>query len=339
MRVLIVRVGAMGDVIHALPAVAALRREQPKWRIDWAVDPRWAPLLIGDDERGPVVSMVHLVPTKEWSKAPMSMATLRSVGGLRKTLRTEHYDLVVDMQGTLRSSVIGWFAGADDFAGYSDPRESLAAGFYKRKLVRRGTHVVDQGAALLGEACGISLTPGDVALPHAAWADAWAAELVGRRKVCVLAAGAGWGAKRWPAEKFGALARELQAMGFACVVNAPKKDDAAAAEVVVASGGAAEVVVCNVTGLVALMRRTALLVGGDSGPTHIAAAMGVPLVGLYGPTDPARNGPWGTGAMRVLRDGSSVTSYKKVAEMEVGLGRISVEAVVEAVVSLGRIGR
>jgi heptosyltransferase-1 len=331
MRVLIVRVGAMGDVIHALPAVAALRREQPKWRIDWTVDPRWAPLLIGEDERGPVVDMCHIVPTKEWSKAPMSRATLRSVRGLRRTLRTEHYDLVVDLQGTLRSAVIGWFAGADDFAGYSDPRESLAARFYRRRIARQGTHVVEQGAALLGEACGISLVPCEIKLPHAEWADEWAAELVGRRRVCVLAAGAGWGAKRWPAEKFGTLARELQAMGFACVVNAPKKDDAAAAEVIAASGGAAELVVCNVTGLVALMRRTALLVGGDSGPTHMAAVMGVPLVGLYGPTNPARNGPWGSGPMRVLRDASSLTSYKKVAETEAGLARISVEAVVEAV--------
>jgi heptosyltransferase-1 len=90
-------------------------------------------------------------------------------------------------------------------------------------------------------------------------------------------------------------------------------------------------VVCNVAGLTALLRRTALLVGGDSGPTHLAAALGVPLVALYGPTDPARNGPWGAGPMRVLRDASSVTSHKKVSEVEAGLARITVEQVVEAV--------
>jgi heptosyltransferase-1 len=120
-------------------------------------------------------------------------------------------------------------------------------------------------------------------------------------------------------------------MGFVVMVNAPRKDDAVAASVVEASGGAAEVVGCNVAGLTALLRRAALLVGGDSGPTHLAAALGVPLVALYGPTDPARNGPWGAGRMRVLRDAASATSHKKVAEIDAGLARIAVEAVVEAV--------
>lgn len=152
MNILIVRVGAMGDVLHALPAVAALKRARPQWRVDWAVDPRWVPLLV-DDERGPMVDMVHLVPASEWSKAPISLATLRSVLGLRKELRTEHYDLAVDMQGTLRSAVIGCMAGADDFAGYADPRESFAASFYKRKIARRLDGIIrkqrDQSRAIM----------------------------------------------------------------------------------------------------------------------------------------------------------------------------------------------
>ena len=105
--------------------------------------------------------------------------------------------------------------------------------------------------------------------------------------------------------------------------------------VVAASEGAAEVVVCNVTGLIELVRRSALVVGGDSGPVHLAAALGVPVVALFGPTDPARNGPWGAGKMRVLRDASSVTSYRRSAETESGLARISVEVVVEAARAVG----
>lgn len=120
-------------------------------------------------------------------------------------------------------------------------------------------------------------------------------------------------------------------MGFTLMVNAPRKEDEVAAAVIKASGGAAEAVVCNVAGLTALLRRTALLVGGDSGPTHLAAALGIPLVALYGPTDPARNGPWGAGPTRVLRDAGSVTSHKKVSEVEAGLARITVEQVMEAV--------
>jgi len=334
MNILIVRVGAMGDVLHALPAVAALKRARPQWRVDWAVDPCWAPLLMGDDERGPAVDMVHLAPAKEWSKAPLSSVTMRSVLTLRKRLREEHYELVVDMQGTLRSAVIGRMAGGDVLAGYADPRESLAAMLYKRKITRRGTHVVEQGAALLGEACGVELTPGAVEIPRAQWAEEWAeTEAVLSRPMCVLAAGGGWGSKQWPAERYGALAVELKRMGFDVVVNAPRKDDAIAARVVESSSGAARIVVCNVTGLVSLMRRTDLLVGGDTGPTHLAAAMGVPLVALFGPTSPERNGPWGPGEKRVLRDAASVTTYKRTAEPDAGLMKLSVETVVEAVKS------
>jgi heptosyltransferase-1 len=334
MKILIVRVGAMGDVLHALHAVAALRHARPDWQIDWVVDPRWAPLLVDAEGNGPIVSRVHLAETKLWSKSPASPATLRSILDLRSALRRERYDLVVDMQGTLRSAVIGWMAGAQQFAGYSDPRESLAARFYKKRFKRCGRHVIEQGAALVGEACGIALEPAAVDLPHEEWADNWASDLVGDRRMCVLAAGAGWGAKRWPVEKYGALARELRAMGLEVVVNAPRKEDALAAEVISASGGAAQLVVCNVTGLIALMRRTTLLVGGDSGPTHLAAAQAVPLVALFGPTDPARNGPWGPGSKMVIRDPASVTSHKRVDSADAGLANIPVKAVVEALSSL-----
>jgi heptosyltransferase-1 len=321
---LIVRVGAMGDVLHALPAVAALRRAQPEWWIDWVVDDRWQPLL-DSDVRGPIVDVAFRVPIREWKRAPFAASTRRSLLEF-KNLRGR-YDFVVDMQGTLRSAVIGWLAGKQELAGYCDPRESFAKWLYRKKLQRRGAHVVEQNAALLGEACGIALKPAAVQLPHTAWADDWAAEFVGDRKVCLLAASAGWGAKQWPAERYGALARELRDMGFVPLVNAPKKDDAVAASVVAASGGAAETVVCNVAGLIALMRKTSLLVGGDSGPTHLAAALGIPLVALYGPTDPARNGPWGTGPMRVMRGVGSVTSHKRVAEIDAGLARTTVEEV------------
>jgi heptosyltransferase-1 len=334
MKLLIVRVGALGDVLHALPAVAALRAARREWTIDWVIDPRWAALLVDGDGQGEIVNCIHLAETKMWSASPLSWKTLRSVAKLRRELRDEHYDVVVDMQGTMRSAVIGRFARAREFAGYEDPREAAAARLYRSTRRRIGTHVVEQGAALLGAACGVALEPAAVRLPHTAWADEWAAELVGERRVCVLAASAGWGAKQWPAERYGALAKELRAMGFVPLVNAPRKDDAVAAAVVSASGGAAEMVVCNVAGLIALMRRTSLLVGGDSGPTHLAAALGVPLVALYGPTDPARNGPWGRGPMRVLRGVGSVTSHKRVAEIDAGLARIGVDEVVNEIRAL-----
>ena len=326
----------MGDVLHALPAAAALRNALPDWTIDWVVDPRWAPLLVNSEGRGEIVNRVHFAETKMWSAAPFSWKTLRSVAMLRKALRKEQYDVVVDMQGTMRSAIIGRFARAREFAGYEDPREAAAAHFYRSTRRRVGKHVVDQGAALLGSACNMLLEPAAVKLPHEAWADDWAAEFVRDRKVCLLAASAGWGAKQWPAEHYGALARELREMGYVPLVNAPKKDDVLAARVVDTSGGAAETAVCNVAGLIALMRQTSLVVGGDSGPTHLAAALGIPLVALYGPTDPARNGPWGPGPLRVLRGEGSVTSHKRVAEIDAGLARITVDEVVREAKALVR---
>jgi heptosyltransferase-1 len=333
MKVLIVRVGAMGDVLHALPAVAALRRERPEWQIDWAVSDRWAAVLVNSHGHGPVVDHVHLADTRLWSKAPVSMTMLRSVRALRAAVRKQRYDLVVDMQGTLRSAVIGRFAGAKVFAGFADPRESMAAWMYSQKLTRHGMHVVDQGAALLGDACGIALEPIPFAMPNEQWADNWAEqEEVVARPMCALGVSAGWGAKQWPVERFGRLAKELRAMGYDVVVNAPQKDDGMAHEAVAASEGAARMVACNVAGLLALMRRTDLFVGGDSGPTHMAAALAVPTVALFGPTDPARNGPWGPGPKVVLRDPAAVTSYKRTTQT--GLGGVSVEMVLEAVRSL-----
>jgi len=108
-----------------------------------------------------------------------------------------------------------------------------------------------------------------------------------------------------------------------------------AVSVVEASDGAVRMIVCNVTGLTALLRRTDMFVGGDTGPTHLAAALAVPVVALFGPTDPARNGPWGPGVCKVLRDSAAVTSYKRRAEVDAGLARIAVEDVLEAIEDLG----
>ena len=332
MRVLIVRVGAMGDVLHALPAVAALRRERPDWIIDWVIDERWAPLLVDGDGHGPIVNRVFRVPIKAWKAAPFSATTVRSLLAFRK-LRGK-YDVVVDMQGTLRSAVIGRMAGGKLLVGYDDPRESLAAAFYGRKLKRAGTHVVEQGAALLGEACGIALTPGDVTLPVDALSESAAEQAVAKRPLCFLAPGGGWGAKQWLAENFGQVARRLTDIGFDVAINAKSADDPLAAQVIEASGGAARAVPSSVSELIALLRRTDLFIGGDSGPTHLAAALAVPLVALFGPTDPARNGPWGPGAKVVLRDSSSVTTYKRTPVTEPGLARISVDQVTQAVATL-----
>jgi heptosyltransferase-1 len=238
------------------------------------------------------------------------------------------------MQGTLRSAAIGWLAGGSRLTGYADPRESMAAWLYGTRAQRQGVHVVEQGAALLGAACGLVLEPAAPELPREEAAESRAQRWIGGRKLCVLAPGAGWGAKQWPARRFGELAQTLRALGYACVVNAVREGEPLAAEVVACGAGAAEVAVCDMAGLTALVRRAHLFVGGDSGPMHLAAALGVPVVALFGPTDPLRNGPWGPGKKAVVRDAASVTSYKRRAELDPGLARVGVETVMEAVRSV-----
>ena len=186
----------MGDVVHALWAVAALRKARPEWEIDWVVDARWAPLLVDAEGVGAVVGRVFVAETRVWKRGPVSAATVRSVMGLRRELRAARYDVVVDMQGTLRSAVIGWMAGGKVLAGFADPREGMAARLYSRRVARRGVHVVEQGAALLGGACGVTVEAGVFALPRVELAERWAEqEAVLARPLCVLGAGGGWGAK------------------------------------------------------------------------------------------------------------------------------------------------
>lgn len=333
-RILIVRVGALGDVLHALPAVAALRQGLLEATIDWVVDRRWQPLLVDEKGVGPVVSRVHIANTRLWSAHPLSVATTRSVAQLWRTLRKEPYDVVVDMQGTLRSAVIGRMARSPALTGFADPRESAAASMYTRRLPRRGRHVVDQGTALLSQALDLPLIPTPSPLPQSNAANAWAEQVLGQggqSRMALLAPTAGWGAKEWPVARFAELAKALVGAGWRVLVNAPEAGSLPSTEVVRASEGVATAVPCSVVQLIALARQADLVVGGDSGPVHLAAALGRPVVGLYGPTDPARNSPWGPGPMEVLRDASSQTSYKHSPEPDPGLARISVAEVVAAI--------
>ena len=330
LKILILRVGAMGDVLHALPAVAALRRARPDWRIDWVIDPRWAPLVVGRDGKGPIVNRAHLADTKLWSHAPRSKATLLSIRELGRALHRERYDVVVDMQGTLRSAVIGRMARAAEFAGFRDPKEALAARLYRQRLPRVGDHVVLQGVELLSTACGVPLQAGEVDLPSDADAASWAASQVTDKPLCILAPTAGWAAKQWPPDRFAELARELTTVGFDVVVNASRHDDPVSLRVADESGGTARILSPGIPALIELTRRADLVIGGDSGPIHLAAALKVPTVALFGPTDPQRNGPWGLGPHRVLRHASSVTSYKHVDDPDEGLARILVPTVLGA---------
>ncbi len=338
----------MGDVLHAMPAVAALRERYPRWMIGWAIEPVWRELLqaeteihdmawrlSGRDSRRPLVDRWSCVPTREWKRRPFSVNTLQDIQGLRRELRGDHYDLCVDMQGSIRSAFVGLMSGANRFVGSAEPREAPAAWFYKQKIRLTATHVVEQGCELLGVAVGETLRPAKVKLPVDPAAEQWCDRLLTgvSDRFAMIAPTAGWGAKCWPAERYGAVAAELGRAGFPTLVNADSPEDEAGRRVVEASAGAATLVPCTVGQMIALVRRAGVVIAGDTGPLHLAAALERPVVGLFGPTDPARNGPYGTPS-RVLRHGSSRVDHSRHVETEEGLMQITTEQVVEAALEL-----
>ncbi len=350
LRVLIVRTSAMGDVLHALPAVSAMRQQHPNWYIGWVIDPRWLPLLQAEggahvptgDPKRPIVDRCHAVPTQEWKRKPLTAATVSGIAALGRELRAAKYDLCVDMQGLIRSSLVGRMSGTPRYTGRSRPREAAARWLYKTRVTTHSAHVIDQGCELLGEAICSPLTACAVRLPVDSEAAAWADDFLDRTlpkelwdRYALFAPTAGWGAKQWPHERYGRVAIALAEAGYATLVNAYRADDAAATAVVKASLGCAVAAPATMPQMIALQRRAALVVAGDTGPLHLAAALGRPVVGLYGPTDPARTGPY-TAKSRVLRHGSSVVDHSRHDQSEAGLLRITVEEVIAAALDLLR---
>ncbi len=350
LKILIVRVGAMGDVLHALPAVAGLRAALPDAYIGWAIEPRWTALLRGPDGSMPVVDRVHAVNTKAWRRQPFAASTMRQIAAMRREMGAERYHLCVDLQGSLKSGVVGWMSGARRRVGPAEPRERAARMFYDERIATHSRSVIAQAADLLGLAAGLwvpaskdvlapmvgytreeGVQPRNVTLPRDAEAEAWAERLVaGAGRVALLAPTAGWGAKEWGVERFASLAAALREDGLRVMVNGVPGAAFGVAERVGEVGGV-EVVRASLPELIALTRRVALVVGGDTGPVHLAAALGRPVVALFGPTDPMRNGPDFVGArVRVLRDSASLTDHTRRAETEAGLARITVEEVLRA---------
>ena len=339
-RLLIVRTSAMGDVIHTLPAVHALREAFPQAFIGWLIEERWAELLCapGSPRCGrrsalrPLVDEVHTVDLKAWKQSFLSISTLQRVAKVWNDVRDAHYDVAVDLQGAMRSAVLARWSGARAVYGAAEPRESPASLWYTRKVVARGRHVIEQNLSVAE-----ALIEHRMKLPHAELPRDLQAEArieqrlaeLGIGDFAILNPGAGWGAKRWPAERYGEVARKLADQGVRSILNDGPGEEELVRAASAASRGTAQAMRCTITELIALMRRARLFIGGDTGPLHLAAALRVPAVAIFGPTDPARNGPFGTRSV-VLRSPESVTSHARRAQADERMLEIGSEAVVAA---------
>ncbi|MGB9031439.1 MAG: glycosyltransferase family 9 protein [Acidobacteriaceae bacterium] len=338
LRLLIVRLGAMGDILHSMPAVTALRQAHPEWVIGWAIEPQWRGLFCanGCEPRTssmPLVDQLHLVPAKQWARSPLKPATLRDIRRVRRELRAMHYDMVVDMQGAVRSATVARWAQARKVIGEAKPREFAAKWLFDQKVATRGIHVIEQSLEVANAIFAESLPMTLPLLPCDPVAMAKAAEL--QQPFVLLSPGAGWGAKRWPADRYGAVAKRIAEAGFGVVINSGPAEEHLAHEIAENSGGAARVLSLALPELIAVTRRASLAIAGDTGPLHLACALGKPVVGIYGPTDPARNGPFHC-PYRVLRHPESVRDHARRSEPEAGLLTITPEAVTNAALELLR---
>ena len=290
-RILIIRLGAMGDIIHTLPALGTLRKAFPFATITWVVESKWRALLEGN----PCVDQV--ICRGDW-----------------KALRADKYDLAIDFQGLTKSAVVAKVARADRLAGFEKPRETPAGWLYSEKAATTAVHMVEQNIDL---AMAVGATERVRSFPLPAGGPEGLLPSGGFVLASPLA---GWGAKQWPLDYYSVVGeRLLHEQGLTLVLNGPHRIEM-------------KHTVAHVSGLPGLIdasRRATAVIGLDSGPLHLAAALGKSGVAIYGPTDPLRNGPYG-GAFTVLRDTAAITSHRRAAKPDVSMRAISPDAVYQA---------
>jgi len=307
MNFLIVRLGALGDIIHAVPAAAALRAAFPASRIDWLVDGRHRAMI-------DLVTVVDHAVVLERSSIPGWM----DVAGRMRQVR---YDVAIDLQGLLKSALLARASGAPRVLGFSiwHLREKTARPFYSetsREDLRVGQpdHVIYKNLRLLSS---LGVTETRTRFPLADVESRALAEvrttLGGDRPFALINPGAAWPNKRWPPERYGEVAAFLRDVrGLPSFVLWGPGEQGFAGAVVETSAGAARVApATGLPDLLALSRAASLMISGDTGPLHIAAAAGTPTVSLFGPTDPHRNGPWSSDDVAISRFDACGCHYER----------------------------
>jgi heptosyltransferase I len=305
--ILLIRLGAMGDIIHALPAASSLKASFPNRKLSWLVSPKWTALLEGN----PAIDELIAFERNGWSKLKQTWTQLRQ----------RRFASAFDLQGLLQSALAGRAARAQSLYGFSGAvaRESHASWFYDHPVDVKGPHRVERNLQLLEAAGAHKLTP-------RAWIPPGKDEGVLPLGPFILTSPfAGWQGKEWPLASFDQLGQILAKEGLQLVANVPLSR---AGEL----SGLTNIHVhtSTIPGLIAATRRATAVLGLDSGPLHLAAALDKPGVALFGPTDPALTGPYG-GTMTVLRAPGVASTYKRHSEIHPSMKEIKVQDVASAI--------
>lgn len=320
MRVLIVRLGAFGDLVHTLPLAGDLAAAGHQ--VDWLCEDRWSCVLEGS----PAIQRIHRLPRRLLRSAPAPQR-VRAVLRLVRAIRGEAYDVVVDAHGLAKSALFSALSGGARRIAHAPPRARelswLAA---DRTVPPEAVHVVDQQRHL-ASALGVAAQPGcPYPLPawaaERAWAAAWLAER-GLGGAWMLNVGAGWPTKVWPHERMAAFARLCAGRPFVLLWGSPAERQAAEA-VAREAAGAVLAPDTTIPQLAGLLAQAAVLVSGDTGPLHLARALGTPAVGLFGPVPMQRNGPQGPRWRNLQAPGAA---WERRDVSKVAMGEIGAAAV------------
>jgi heptosyltransferase-1 len=348
-RILLIRTSSLGDVVHSLPVLVALRRNLPGARLGWVIEEPYAPLLAGH----PDLDELILVRLRHWRRRPLAPRSLAEMAAFLAALDRFAPQVVLDLMGSHKAAVISALSLAPRRIGLArtDRREPASAMWLSETVPERGTHAVDRALSLL-DALGLPPGPADfggdklfrggAAGAGAEVAMERASSVIARSaagRFVLLHPGAGWGNKAYPAAWWGEALRCLHAAtGVRTRVAVAPGEEALAAAVAAAAGDAAAepVPAPDLPTLATMLRQAALVLGGDSGPVHLAHALGTPVLMLMGPTDPAGHGPYGAPERVLYRRLPCSFCYRRFDEAKACLLEIPPARVAERAAELLR---
>ncbi len=337
-RILLIRPSALGDVCRTVPVLASLRRAFPDARIDWIVNEAFLPVVV----QHPALSNAIGFPRSRFAKLWRSPSVLKDLWRWAAELRRVRYDLVLDCQGLGRSGLIAWSTGAVRRVGYRNAREAGWLGYNVRHDVPSRLHAVDRMLALAEAEGAPPLADMRLTAPTSGveWLQRFRQQpRVGVGPYAVLAPTSRWIGKRWPAERWSELALALLERGFSRIFVIGSPSERGQVESAIPKAAPVDSVIdlvgrTSVANTLALIAESDLVVANDSAPLHMAVGFDRRFVGLYGPTDPARVGPYG-GMRWVVRpelgDEDGRVSFKQDREASALMARISLADVVSRV--------